>query len=168
MRLQSPEFRGCIGKSSPQVEFIAAALFLSAIGLGLGGGSAHAASETEPAVAYVQEVSGRVVAFSQGRPTLLDALDVIHDRTRLDLLANSELRICHYRTHQLLALKGPLRASISQEGVTVENSKAVVASAGSCAAPVASTFNGGIVARGLGIQTITAPLPIGATAAHSR
>jgi hypothetical protein len=153
MRFQSPEY-------------IAVAMFLSAIGLGAN--PAQAASEVEPAVAYVEEVSGPVVAFSQGNPTLLDALDVINDRTRLDLLANSELRICHYRTRQLLALKGPLRASVSQGGVTVENSKVVVATAGSCAEPVASTFHGGIVSRSPVVQTITAPRPSGATAAHSR
>ena len=72
MRFQSPEY-------------IAVAMFLSAIGLGAN--PAQAASEVEPAVAYVEEVSGPVVAFSQGKPTLLDALDVINDRTRLDLPA---------------------------------------------------------------------------------
>jgi hypothetical protein len=67
----------------------------------------------------------------------------------MSLAANSELRICHYQSHQLLSLKGPLRASISRDGVTVESSKAVAASAGRCAAPVVSTFQGGIVSRGL-------------------
>ena len=33
-------------------------------------------------IAYVSEVSGRVVAFMQGRPTFLDALDVVADQTR--------------------------------------------------------------------------------------
>jgi hypothetical protein len=150
MRLQSPEYRGCSEKSSIAVDFMITALLLSTMGVVLGGGPAHsAAEETATDVAYVAEVSGRVVAFSQGRPTLLDALDIISDRTRLDLQANSELRICHYRTHQLLTLKGPLRASISRDGVTVENSKAVVASAGSCAAPVVSTFQAGFVSRGV-------------------
>src|SRR5204863_9459985 len=63
---------------------------------------------------------------------------------------NSELRICHYPTRQLLTLKGPLRASISRDGVTAENSKTAVASAGTCAAPVVSTFQGGVVSRGAG------------------
>ena len=102
-------------------------------------------------------MSGRVVAFALGKPTLLEALDVISDQTRLDLQANSELRICHYPTRQLLALKGPLRASITRDGVTAENSKAVVA-AGSCVAPVLSTFQGGLVSRGTGVKTTNVPL----------
>jgi hypothetical protein len=122
-------------------------------------GPAHsAAQETAADVAYVEEVNGRVVASSQGKPTLLDALDIISDRMRLDLQANSELRICHYRTHRLLTLKGPLRASVSGDGVMVENSKAVVASAGSCAAPVASTFQGGLVSRNVVLKTMNVPL----------
>jgi hypothetical protein len=68
-------------------------------------------------VAYVEDVSGRVVAFAQGKPILLNAFDTITDRTRLDLQANSELRICHYPTRQFLTLKGPLTASISRDGL---------------------------------------------------
>jgi hypothetical protein len=108
-----------------------------------------AAQETAADVAYVAEVSGRVVAFAQGKPTLLDALDIISDRTRLDLQANSELRICHYQTHQLFTLMGPLRASISRDSVTAENGKAIAASAGSCAAPVVSIYQAGFVTRGV-------------------
>jgi hypothetical protein len=55
---------------------------------------------------------------------LLAALDTISDRTHLDVLVNSELRVCLYKMHQDLTLKGPLRASISRDGVTVENGKA--------------------------------------------
>jgi len=133
-----------------------ALLVLSAMSGGLAGGPAHAAAqEAAIDVAYVEDISGRVVAFSQGRPTLIDTLDVINDRTQLDLLANSELRICHYQTRQLFTLKGPLRASISRDGVTVENSKTVLASAGSCAAPVTSTFHGGLLSRGAIVKTTT-------------
>jgi type II secretory pathway pseudopilin PulG len=150
MRLRSPEYRGCGENTSTLVAFMLAAVLLPAIALGLGSGPAFAAAEDAATdVAYVAEVSGRVVASSHGKPTLLDALDIISDRTRLDLQANSELRICHYRSQQLLSLKGPLRASISRDGVTVESSNAVAASAGPCAAPVVSTFQGGIVSRGL-------------------
>jgi hypothetical protein len=99
--------------------------------------------------AYVSEVSGRVVAFMQGRPMLLDALDVVADQTRIDLLANSELRICHSQTHQVFTLKGPLTAMIEQGGLTIENGKRAVASTGSCAAPTASIHGGGFVARGV-------------------
>jgi hypothetical protein len=157
MRLQSPEPRECSERASMPVEVVAAALCWSVIAVGLGSDPAHAAAtETPTDVAYVEEVRGRVVASSQGAPALLDALDIINDRTRLDLQANSELRICHYRTQRLLALKGPLRASISQDGVTAENGK--VSAEGSCAAPVVSSFQGGIVSRSTGLKTMNVPL----------
>jgi hypothetical protein len=153
MRLQSAEYRSCGEKAATVVEFIAAALLLSAAGVA----AAHAAGQQDPAeVAYVEDVSGRVVAFANGKPTLLDALDVIDDRTRLDLQANSELRICHYPTLQLLTLKGPLRASISRDGVTAETGKAVAT--GSCVAPVVSTFQGGLVSRGTGAKALNVSL----------
>jgi hypothetical protein len=107
--------------------------------LGRFGRSGPNYSTTE--VAYVSEVSGRVVAPMQGRPTSLDALDVVADQTRIDLQANSELRICHSRTHQVFTLKGPLTAMIEQGGVTIENGRIAVASTGSCAAPTASVFH---------------------------
>jgi hypothetical protein len=157
MRLRSREHRELSERVSTVMELVAAALVLSAIGAGTV--PAHSATQEIAAdVGYVEDVSGRVVAFSQGKPTLLDALDVISDRTRLDLQANSELRLCHYPTSKLLTLKGPLRASISRDGVTVENSKAVVAATGSCVAPVVSTFQGGIVSRGTGMKTTNVPL----------
>ena len=140
---------------------LTALLLLSAIGAGAGPAYAaaqDAAQGNVADVAYVEDVSGRVVAFSAGKPTLLDALDVVSDRTRLDLQANSELRICHYQTRQLLTLKGPLRASISVDGVVVENAKTALAGAGSCAAPVVSTFQGGIVSRGTAMKTMSVPL----------
>jgi hypothetical protein len=134
-------------------------LVLSAIGLGAAGGISHSAAQgTATDVAYVEAVSGRVVASSQGSPALLDVLDIISDRTRLDLAANSELRICHYRTRKLLTLRGPLKASISASGVTAEGGKAVDASAESCAAPVVSTFQGGFVSRTVALATTRVPL----------
>ena len=36
---------------------------------------------------------------------LLGPLDVITDRTRVDVLANSELRLCQYRTSRFLTVK---------------------------------------------------------------
>jgi hypothetical protein len=146
MRLQSIAGLAAGAKVPARMEFVAATLLLSAICMGAGPASA----QDDADVAYVEGVSGRVVALAEGKPTLLDALDVISDRTRLDLQANSELRICHYPTRQLLTLKGPLRASISRDGVTAENSKTAVASAGTCAAPVVSSFQGGVVSRGTG------------------
>ena len=108
-------------------------------------GPTHSATE----VAYVSDVSGHVVALVQGRPTLLDALDVVADQTRIDLQANSELRICHSRTQQVFTLNGPLTAMIEQSGVTVENGRRAVASTGSCTGPTASIVPGGFVARGV-------------------
>jgi hypothetical protein len=157
MRPQSRENRRCGGAALSAAHHRLAALLLSAIGAGAGPAYA-AAHENVADVAYVEDVSGRVVAFSAGKPTLLDALDVVSDRTRLDLQANSELRICHYQTRQFLTLKGPLRASISVDGVVVENAKTALAGAGSCAAPVVSTFQGGIVSRGTGVKTMSVPL----------
>src|SRR6476659_6734234 len=133
MRLRSPEHREPGENTSTVMELVAAALLFSA--MGAAAGPAHSATQEIAAdVGHVEDVSGRVVAFSQGKPALLDALDVISDRTRRDLQANSELRICHYPTHTLLTLKGPQRVSISRDGVTAENGKAVVAAAGSCVA----------------------------------
>ena len=94
-------------------------------------------------MAIVENVSGHVVAFLAGKPALLEALDVVSDGTRLDLQANSELRICHYQTRQFLTLRGPLRASISHEGVAVISGKTATVAGESCAAPVSSTFSGG-------------------------
>jgi len=157
MQLQPPDRRGYSERASVPMKVLAAALCCSAIAIVLGSGPAHAAAtETPTDVAYVEEVRGRVIVSSEGTPTLLDALDIISDRTRLDLQVNSELRICHYGTQRLLALKGPLKVSISQDGVTAENGK--VASEGSCAAPVISTFQGGIVSRGTGWKTMNVPL----------
>jgi hypothetical protein len=127
-----------------------AAVVLSVIGFsGAAGISQSAAQEVASDVAYVEGVSGRVVAVSRGRPVLLDALDIIIDRTRLDLQSHSELHICHYGTQRLVILKGPARASVSADGVTVENGNAINASAGFCATPVASKFQGGFVSRGV-------------------
>ena len=133
----------------PPARCISAVVLASAIGLSLGISQASGAE-----VALVESVSGRVVAFAAGKPALLDALDVVSEGTQLDLQANSELRICHYKMRQFLTLRGPLRASISIDGVAVENRKAVLTTAGSCAAPAPSTYSGGIVIRGV------APIPV--------
>jgi hypothetical protein len=133
----------------PPARCISAVVLASAIGLSLGISQASGAE-----VALVESVSGRVVAFAAGKPALLDALDVVSEGTQLDLQAHSELRICHYKMRQFLTLRGPLRASISLDGVAVENRKAVLTTAGSCAAPAPSSYSGGIVIRGV------APIPV--------
>ena len=129
--------------------------------IGLGGAgiiSASEAQETASDVAYVEGVTGNVVAAAQGKPVLLDVLDVIGDRTRLDLTANSELRLCHYQLRKLVSLKGPLRASVSAASVTIENGKAVAPSAESCAVPVISTLQGGFVSRNIAVTATNVPL----------
>jgi len=157
MRPQSPQHRRCNEPASRPVKVIAAALFWSTVAAGLANSPAHSAAPEAPAdVAYVEEVRGRVVATSQGAPTLLDALDIISDRTRLDLQANSELRICHYQTQRLLAFKGPLKVSISREGATAENGK--VSSEGSCSAPVVSIFQGGMISRNSSLKAVNVSL----------
>ena len=93
------------------VDFVIAALFLSIAGVG--GSPAFAEQETT-AVAFVEDVSGRVVAFSHGKPTLLGTMDTIDHRTQLDLPPSGELRVCHYQMGKIVTLKGPLRATVSR------------------------------------------------------
>jgi hypothetical protein len=129
--------------------------------LGLCAAAAISQSRAQDAaadVAYVESVSGRVVALSRSAPVLIDTLDIISDRTRLDLQANSEVQICHYRTQRVLTLRGPARASISAAGATLDNGKAVEASAGTCNVPVVSLFQGGTIARGGVLKTTNVPL----------
>ncbi len=86
-----------------------AVVFVSAM-LGGGTGLSSSAQEAATDVAYVEAVIGRVVAFAAHRaptPFLVDTLDVISDGTRFDLLANSELRLCHYRMRRFLTMRGP-------------------------------------------------------------
>ena len=108
-----------------------------------------AAQETSRDVAFVETVTGRVVAFASGTPALLGPLDVITDRTRVDVLANSELRFCQYRTSRFLTVKGPARIIVSVDGVNVEAGKAVDVSRETCGLVEASAHQGGLVARGV-------------------
>ncbi len=107
-----------------------------------------AAQEASPDIAFVENVTGRVVAFVSGRPTLLGPLDVITNQTRVDVLANSELRLCHYQTSQFLTVKGPARIIVSVDGINVEAGKAVELSRETCGLVEASAHQGGLVARG--------------------
>lgn len=149
--------RRCRGKASSVVASAAAMLLFAAVD---GMAAPAFAQQATADVAYVEDVSGRVVAFAQGKPILLNAFDTISDRTRLDLQANSELRICHYPTRQFLTLKGPLTASISRDGVTADNNKTAVAATGPCVAPVVSTVQGGLVSRGAAtaVKALSVPL----------
>jgi hypothetical protein len=113
-----------------------------------------AAQDTE--VAFVAAVTGRVVALSGGTPVLLDTLDPVKDRTRLDLQPNSELLICHYGTQRLYSLKGPSRASVSAGSIiTIGAGKPLDLSNVPCTAPVVSNHSGGLVARGIGANEDT-------------
>jgi hypothetical protein len=128
-----------------------AALALFALGSGaLGGLSLAHAEMAVTDVAYVESLNGRAVALIQGKPTLLEALDIIDERTRLDILANSELRLCHYRNQKLLTLKGPLRVSVSASGVMAENGQEISGPGERCVKPAVSTFQGGFLARSAG------------------
>src|SRR5262245_22896141 len=131
-------------------KFISVTILSSAIAAAVEASPSYATRDANE-VAIVENVSGHVVAFSAGKPkpALLEALDVVSDETRLDLQANSELRICHYQTRQFLTLKGPLRASISREGVAVVNGKPATVAGEPCAAPASSTLSGGVVLRGV-------------------
>jgi hypothetical protein len=130
-----------------------AVVLLSAIGLsGAFGSSPSAAQEPAADVAYVASVSGRVVALVRGTPSLLDTADVISDRTRLDVLAKSELEVCHYGLQRFVTLSGPTRVTFSSSSVTVESGRAAVVSKETCAMPQASNFQGGLVTRGVSFK----------------
>ena len=130
-----------------------AVVLLSAIGLsGVFGLSPSAAREPAADVAYVASVSGRVVASVRGTPSLLDTADVISDRTRLDVLANSELQVCHYGLQRFVTLSGPARVTVSSGNVTVESGRAAVVSKETCAMPQTSNFQGGLVTRGVSFK----------------
>jgi hypothetical protein len=140
------------------MKFISVLMSLPLSGAALGSRPACAQGATD--VAFVEDMNGRVVASSQqGKPFLLQTLDTINDRTHLDILANGEVRICHYQTRRILILKGPLRVSVSRDGVTAENGKAPLVSAESCSMPVPSTFQGGVVSRGSKGRPVQAPAP---------
>jgi hypothetical protein len=108
-----------------------------------------AAQEASRDVAFVEAATGKVVALASGAPALLGPLDVITDRTRVDLMAGSELRICHYLTARFLTVKGPARIMVSANGVIVEAGKAADVSRETCNPPQATNAQGGIVARGV-------------------
>src|SRR5215471_8052006 len=88
------------------------AVVFSAIGLGGVFGFSPAAAQ-EADIGYVAAVTGRVVALVRGTPSLLDTADVISDRTRLDVLANSELQVCHYGLQRSVTMTGPARVTVS-------------------------------------------------------
>jgi len=86
---------------------------LFAVGLGAAPSMAQQATSD---LAYVEAVSGRVVAAGRGNPMLVEALEVISEQTTFDLLPNSELRLCHYHMQRFLTVKGPARVTVSADG----------------------------------------------------
>jgi hypothetical protein len=125
-----------------------AALVLLVLGSGAMGASSFAVAEMAATdVAYVESLNGRAIALVQGKPTLLEPLDIIDERTRLDILANSEVRLCHYRNEKLLILRGPLRVSVSASAVTAEGGQEISSFGERCVKPAVSTFQGGFLAR---------------------
>ena len=125
-----------------------AALVLLALGSAALGASSSAVAEMAVTdVAYVESLTGRAIALVQGKPTLLEPLDIIDERTRLDILANSEVRLCHYRNEKLLTLRGPLRVSVLASAVTAENGQEISGFGERCVKPAISTFQGGVLAR---------------------
>jgi hypothetical protein len=145
----------------PAIGTVKAALFASALcaGFGVGVEIPQMTAQT-PATdfAYVVAVRGRVFASAQGKPTLLDALDLVGDRTQLDLQTNSELQICHYLAHKLLTLRGPLRASVSASDVTVKSGAAIKGPSETCVAPLMPYIPGGSLSRTPGDAAINVPL----------
>jgi hypothetical protein len=129
------------------------AVIIFATLLGAGSGlSPSAAQELSTDVGFVEAVSGRVVAMTRGTPVLVDVSDVISDRTRFDLLANSELNLCHYRIGRFITLRGPARIIVSKDGITVQAGHPVDVSQETCTVVQESKFQGGIVARGVSIR----------------
>jgi len=123
------------------------------------GGRAFAQDSAPDVVAYVEAIAGHAIASSHGTTAELDILDPLNDGMHLNLERNAVLRLCHYRTHHLLTLKGPLRASVSAAGVIAEDGTRVAGSGEVCAAPVISTFQGGVALRGLAAATPVALRP---------
>ena len=86
----------------------------------------------------MREVIGRPVsnpltaAEARDYPVLVDALDAISDRTRFDLLNNSELRLCHYRIGRFVTMRGPARITISADGFTVTAGQPVEVTQDTC------------------------------------
>jgi hypothetical protein len=127
---------------------MAVARFTTLLGVGPGISPSAAQEAAMSDIGYIEAVSGRVVALARGNPVLVDALDAISDRTRFDLLADSELRLCHYRIGRFVTMRGPARVTISADSVTVSAGKPVEVSQDTCAMVPASKFQGGLLTRG--------------------
>lgn len=113
--------------------------------LAFGAGISAAAAQTTN-VAHVVAVQGLVLVGSS-EPAFVEPLDIIHDRTRLELRAGSELRICHYPTRTALIVRGPTKLEVSAGGLAVEDVRAVDGSREPCNQPAMATVQGGLMSR---------------------
>ncbi|MFL6799374.1 MAG: hypothetical protein ACJ8F3_18410 [Xanthobacteraceae bacterium] len=137
-------------KARPQacsVSHATAALVFSALLLAAAS-SRSEAQQPSSDVAYVEDVQGRVFTISKGRFTQLEALDIVDERAELVLEDRSQLRLCHYRQGKLIRLNGPGRAEILRTGVVTPGTWTTDPEA--CAAPIVSSYQGGIVTRSFG------------------
>jgi hypothetical protein len=71
--------------------------------------------------------------------------------------ANSEVRVCQHQAGKIVSSKGPLRLTVSPDGVIAgSGEKTALAAAGPCVAPVAQ---GGVVTRGVSDQPAVKDAP---------
>lgn len=115
----------------------------------LGSLSAATAQAGRKDVAYVMAITGHASASEEGNSADLDGLDIIYQGTQIDLDANAELRLCHYRLRKLVTLKGPLHAVVSASGIATDHGDAAVSAREPCTAPAVSTIQGGVAYRAL-------------------
>jgi hypothetical protein len=74
--------------------------------------------------------------------------------------ANNDVRVCNHQAGKIISSKGPLRVTVSQDGVVAgSGGRSSLAAAGPCAAPVVSTAQGGIVTRGASDQRAVKDAP---------
>ncbi|MFL6795823.1 MAG: hypothetical protein ACJ8F3_00250 [Xanthobacteraceae bacterium] len=134
---------------SHAIAMLPALMALSVVGAGTLAGAAEVSAGEAADIAYVDIAKGPIIALAQGRPVLLNELDIIPEGARLDLPAKSELTICHYPTQRYLTLRGPARAFAFVKGLTVESGRAAEVSVATCEPPVVSKSQGGLVVRGM-------------------
>ena len=66
--------------------------------------------------------------------------------------ANNDVRVCNYQAGKIVSLKGPLRVTVSRDGVTAGSGGQTALAAAAPCAPVASAAQGGIGTRGVSDQ----------------
>jgi hypothetical protein len=119
---------------APRSSLVIAALFLS----NRGGGrqsSIRRAGNDRGGLRGGRERSGRRVFAGQAD----SARDNGYYRSSNPVRCSTKRRVArlsHYQMGKIVTLKGPLRATVSRDGVTLANSNAVLAGTGPCAAPL--------------------------------